>query len=49
MRVADASAEVVDTDPYRIKNEFSDVSRVEKYEMPEAEYDKRNGTSSFIR
>ena len=35
----------MDTDPYRIKNEFSDVSRVEKYEMEDDEYGKRNGLS----
>jgi tubulin-folding cofactor B len=34
---------VINTDPYRIKNEFSDVSQVEKYEMAEQDYDKRQG------
>ncbi|KAJ3287660.1 hypothetical protein HK104_008493 [Borealophlyctis nickersoniae] len=33
--------QVVDMNPHRIKNEFNDLSRVEKYEMPETEYEKR--------
>jgi len=32
---------VVDINPYRQKNDFNDLSKVEKYEIPDEEYDKR--------
>jgi len=34
---------VIDVDPYRKVNEFSDLSNVAKYEMPDDEYSKRQG------
>jgi hypothetical protein len=34
--------------PYRIKNEFSDVSRVKKYEMKDEDYQKRTGLTLEI-
>lgn len=36
------SLKVTDNDPYRVKNEFSDLSRVEKFEISEKEYEKRS-------
>ena len=36
---------VIDTNPYKVKNEFSDLSRVQKYEMPQEQYEKRTGLS----
>ena len=33
---------VTDTNPYKIKGEYTDVSKVEKFEITEAEYAKRN-------
>ena len=36
---------MVDLDPTRKTNEFSDLSNVPKYEMPDSEYTKRTGTS----
>lgn len=32
---------VLNTDPYHVKNQYTDVSRVEKFELTENEYDKR--------
>lgn len=37
------TAQVIDVDPYRKVNEFSDLSNVAKYEMPDDEYSKRQG------
>ncbi|KAJ3411127.1 hypothetical protein HDV05_002691 [Chytridiales sp. JEL 0842] len=34
--------QVSDTNPHRVKGQYTDVSMVEKYEMPEEEYEKRN-------
>jgi len=34
---------VIDTNPHRVKNDFSDVSKVEKYEISEEDYSKRDG------
>ena len=38
-----AYAQVTDTDPGRSKGEFDDLSKVEKYEMPDEDYAKRSG------
>ncbi|KAI8388343.1 cytoskeleton-associated protein 1, isoform CRA_b [Radiomyces spectabilis] len=35
---------VIDTNPHRIKNQFTDVSLVEKFELTEEEYAKRSDT-----
>ncbi|KAJ3039719.1 hypothetical protein HDV00_011951 [Rhizophlyctis rosea] len=35
---------VVNTDPHRIRNEYGDVSQVEKFEITEEEYEKREDT-----
>jgi tubulin-folding cofactor B len=35
---------VIDNDPYRPKNEYLDVSNVEKYEISEKDYEKRQDT-----
>ena len=36
---------VIDTNPMRRRNEFSDLSQVEKFEMEQEDYEKRSGTS----
>lgn len=34
---------VTDTNPHRIKNQYTDVSLVEKFELTTDEYEKRSG------
>jgi tubulin-folding cofactor B len=34
----------MNTDPFHVRNEFSDVSRVEKFELTEGQYDQRSDT-----
>jgi tubulin-specific chaperone B len=34
---------VVDTNPHRVKNQYTDVSLVEKFELTEDQYEKRTG------
>ncbi|RUP46167.1 CAP Gly-rich domain-containing protein [Jimgerdemannia flammicorona] len=36
------SLQVVDTNPNRVRNQYTDVSLVDKYEMPEEDYAKRS-------
>lgn len=36
---------VVDTNPHRIKNQYTDVSLVEKFELTDDQYEKRTGNS----
>lgn len=38
-----STIKVIDTNPYKIKNEFSDLSKVQKYEITMEEYEKRTG------
>ena len=40
--------QVDDLNPYRIKNEWTDVSQVKKFEISEEEYNKRNGNYFYI-
>lgn len=40
---------VKDTNPHRIKNQYTDVSLVEKFELTEEEYTKRSGMKSLCR
>lgn len=35
--------QVTDTNPHRVKNQYTDVSLVEKFELTEDEYEKRTG------
>jgi len=35
--------QVIDTNPSTVKGEFEDLSKVEKYEMTEDDYDKKKG------
>ena len=39
--------QVVDKDPSKSVGEFTDISKVEKYEMPADEYDKRKGKNMY--
>ena len=34
---------VIDTNPHRIKNQYTDVSLVEKFELTDDQYEKRTG------
>lgn len=34
---------IIDTNPHRIKNQYTDVSLVEKFELSQEEYEKRTG------
>lgn len=40
---------VKDTNPHRIKNQYTDVSLVEKFELTEEEYTKRSGMKSLCK
>ena len=44
---SNSSFQVVDKNPFKQKNEFDDVSKVEKYEMAQDEYEKRSGLIPF--
>lgn len=35
--------QIVDTNPHRVRNQYTDVSLVEKFELTEDEYQKRTG------
>lgn len=40
--------QVTDTNPHRVKNQYTDVSLVEKFELTEDEYEKRTGKYTFF-
>lgn len=39
---------IVDTNPHRVKNQYTDVSLVEKFEISQDEYEKRTGKQLFV-